>query len=393
MKKKIIFIHFNRFLNEFDWKRYELDKLSEKFEVKVNILINYVHPHLKKKNYHKYYNNRKVELINDLKLWKKKIKSLNKNSHFIFQTFPYNFAALKIFYFIKQQGFKTSIIFMNNQPVYSDFGAREKKIYSIYNKCLTFIFRFNYSKAILEKKIIEFLFVLFSNFLKINFSLIGGNVKQNYYDSKIIKINSWDYSNFLINKEQIKEKEFILYLSDGEGRYQSDYDLWKEKKPEDKNIMLKKLRSFFDIIEKKYSSKIIIAAHPRSNPNLKKDTGLGNRKNYYGKTLSLIKKANFIITSGSTAISFAILEKKPILFINCFSAQKKNKTYLRFVKFFSNLLKCKIVDIDNTKEILDKKIINPVNLQAYNYYKKNYIINKKMTPNYKILSKYINKLN
>lgn len=393
MKKRIIFIHFNRFLNEFDWKRYELDKLSKKFNVEVNILINYVHPHLRKKKYHKYYKNKKVNVVYDLKLWKKKIKRLNKNSHFIFQTFPYNFAALKIYYFIKKQGFKSSVIFMNNLPSYSDFKFKEKKFNIIYKKFLSIIFRFNHFRAILEKKIIEFLFVLFSSFLKINFSLVCGNIKKKNYNSRIIRINSWDYSNLLNNKEKIKEKNYILYLSDGEARYQSDSNLWKTKRLENKNKLLEKLRNFFDIIEKEYGCEIIIAAHPRSNPKLKIDTDLGNRKNYYGKTASLTKKANLIITTGSTAISYAVLEKKPILFIKSYQEQKKIIAHLKYLKFLANLLKCKIIDIDNTKEIINKKTINYVNLQAYNYFKKKYIIFRKMIPNYKILTKYINKLN
>ena len=49
-KNKIIFVHFNRFLDEFDWKRYELDLLSKKYFIEVHILINVVHPHLKHQN-------------------------------------------------------------------------------------------------------------------------------------------------------------------------------------------------------------------------------------------------------------------------------------------------------------------------------------------------------
>ena len=47
MKKKLVFVHFNRFLDKFDWERYELDLLSKKFEVKVHVLLNVVHPNLK----------------------------------------------------------------------------------------------------------------------------------------------------------------------------------------------------------------------------------------------------------------------------------------------------------------------------------------------------------
>ena len=102
-KNKIIFVHFNRFLDEFDWKRYELDLLSKKYFIEVHILINLVHPHLKHQNYSKSYKNKNIKIFQNLDEWKKKINNYNRNNHFIFQTFPYNFIALKIFRIIKKK--------------------------------------------------------------------------------------------------------------------------------------------------------------------------------------------------------------------------------------------------------------------------------------------------
>jgi len=45
MKKKLVFVHFNRFLDKFDWERYEFDLLLKKFEIKVHVLVNDEHPH------------------------------------------------------------------------------------------------------------------------------------------------------------------------------------------------------------------------------------------------------------------------------------------------------------------------------------------------------------
>ena len=36
-KNKIIFVHFNRFLDNFDWERYELDLLSKSYLVDIVI--------------------------------------------------------------------------------------------------------------------------------------------------------------------------------------------------------------------------------------------------------------------------------------------------------------------------------------------------------------------
>ena len=39
----------------------------------------------------------------------KKINNYKKNNHFIFQTFPYNFTALKIFRIIKKKNLKRQL--------------------------------------------------------------------------------------------------------------------------------------------------------------------------------------------------------------------------------------------------------------------------------------------
>ncbi len=385
-KKKIILIHFNRFLDKFDWQRYELDLLSKKFAVEVHVLINLVHPHLKDKRYSKYYNNKKVKVFDNLSEWKNKVKNYNKDYHFVFQTFPYNYTALKIFHYIKSKSFKTSIIFINNLPTYADYGYKMNFFKNIYNKFLSILFRPKHTLAIINKNIILNLFKLFPNKLSPDYSLVGGSIKKKEYFNKIVRINSWDFSNTLRkNKVLKKNSNYILYISDGETRYQSDSQLWNTKRVENTNLYLKKLNNFFDKIEKKFNTKIVIAAHPRSYPSVKIDSHLGGRENFYGKTYELTKKAKFVISRGSTALSYAIMIKKPILFFYSESLQKKNISGNRFETFYSNILNCNRLNIDDEFKKLD--IINPVDNNSYNFFIKNYIISDKSIPNYKIIEK------
>ena len=146
---------------------------------------------------------------------------------------------------------------------------------------------------------------------------------------------------------------------------------------------MKKLNLFFKKIEKKYNLNIIIAAHPRSNPKLKKDFGLGNRKSFYGKTFELTKNAKFVMSWGSTALSYAVLLKKPILFIFSSSQQKRNISGNKFAKFFANILNCNRIDIDHSFN-LGEETLYTVDLKLYEKYKKNFIVNKKNKQNYKI---------
>ena len=236
-KNKIIFVHFNRFLNQFDWKRYELDLLSKHYAIEVHILINLVHPHLKNKTYSKFYKNKKIKTFKNFFEWKKYINNYKKNNHFIFQTFPYNFTALKIFRVVKKKGFKTSIIYINNLPTYSDYEIKINILGNFYKKILSIIFRPKHSFATLKKIFIILLFKIFSKSFSSNFSIVGGNKKIDFPLSKTIKINSWDYSNSLRKATRVGiKKKYILYLSDGETRYQSDSQLWNTKRVEDSRL-------------------------------------------------------------------------------------------------------------------------------------------------------------
>ena len=387
MKKKIIFVHFNRFLNDFDWQRYELDMLSKKFQIEVHVLINLVHPHLRNKKYSQNYKNKKVKIFDSLNNWKNNLNNLNKNCHFIFQTFPYNFSALQIYYTIKKKGFKNSIIYINNLPSYSNYDYSRNFLIDFFKKFLSLIYRPKHSIAFLKKKVISIIFMLFPKMLSPNFSLIGGKLTKSKKFSKNININSWDYSNTLRKnrKGKIVDKSFILYVSDGETRYQSDSQLWNTKRVENTELYLRNLNNFFNQIEKKLKLKILIAAHPRSNPKLKVDRELGKRKSYYGKTFELTKKAKFIISWGSTALSYAIMLKKPILFIHSSSQQKKNVSGSKFSEFFSKILNCNRMDIDNSFKNFD--INQSISTSSYNDFTENYIISKKSIPNYKIIEK------
>ena len=87
-----------------------------------------------------------------------------------------------------------------------------------------------------------------------------------------------------------------------------------------------KTKKLIDKIEKKYNAKVVIACHPKSNYKIE-DNFFNNRTLINHKTENLIKFSKFVITHGSTAISYAILYEKPILTIlaNHYGARYKRE--------------------------------------------------------------------
>jgi len=385
MKKKLVFVHFNRFLDKFDWERYEFDLLLKKFEIKVHVLVNVVHPHLKNSKQYAKSANKNIVIFKDFNEWKNSIKKIEKNTLFVFQTFPYSFSSLRIYYYIKYLKFCTSIFFMNNLPANKSQKNKNNIFNKIWIKILVIYYRPKHSLVFYKRKFIFLLFRFFPKIFSPNFFFSSGLNLKKFKFSKLIRINSWDFSRTLRNKKINKKKNsYILYISDGESRYESDSTFYNTKRTEDKRVYLKILNNFLDKIEKKFRKEIIIASHPRGNPHLKHDKDFNQRRSYYNLTYELVKNAKFVIALNSTSLSYAILEKKQIMFICSPSQQKISE--LSFAKNYSKLIKSPLINIDTYND-LDKKLTMSVDIRAYKSFKKKYLISASLKQNSYFISK------
>ena len=64
----------------------------------------------------------------------------------------------------------------------------------------------------------------------------------------------------------------------------------------------------------------------------------------------LAKNAKFVISLTSTALNYAILNKKPIMVIYSQSEQK-NISWIKYSSFYSSLLNCSKINIDDYKNL------------------------------------------
>ena len=66
------------------------------------------------------------------------------------------------------------------------------------------------------------------------------------------------------------------------------------------------------------------------------------------------------------------------------SEQKKNISWIKYSSFYSSLLNCSKINIDDYKN-LENINLKKVDLKRYKNFKKNYIYSRYLTPNFKIL--------
>ena len=124
-----------------------------------------------------------------------------------------------------------------------------------------------------------------------------------------------DYENFLkfkslnLNTNNYNNQQYSVFIDSGDTGH-PDFEILNIKPFAKKNIYFKELNEFFDLYESLVNHKIIIASHPRTeyhNKNI-----FGGRTIVQGKTLELISNCKNVVSLMSTAITYAVLFKKPI---------------------------------------------------------------------------------
>ncbi len=171
--------------------------------------------------------------------------------------------------------------------------------------------------------------------------------------SKLIWAHSFDYDQFLnVNRKLNKntDGEYAVF-------YESPYPLFKNDifiEGIENTLTTEKfypsICSFFTYIEKKLNIKIIIAAHPQSRHLNNKV--YGDRQIVNNKTAEITKFCKFVILRNSTAITFPVLWKKPMIFYTTNEISKSNfmtNNLSAFTKYFAK----KAFNIDNNLDKLD----------------------------------------
>jgi len=133
--------------------------------------------------------------------------------------------------------------------------------------------------------------------------------------TKRLWLHTLDYDVYLELKEEVnKSNNNNCVFLDDYLPYHPDFIMMNEKPPVESRQYYSDLESFFSHVEDRLGVTVVIAAHPRSNYT-DKPHAYKNRKVIYGATAQLVRDSCFVIAHASTAINYAVLFKKPIVFI------------------------------------------------------------------------------
>jgi len=195
------------------------------------------------------------------------------------------------------------------------------------------------------------------------------------YAKKVVHFNLCDFDHYtrvnLIDERLVKEK-YAVFL-DINLPFQSDLAI--SGLPAVNAISyFKSLNRFFDLLKEKNGIKVLIAAHPKANY-------IGNefkeRKMYRMLTAKLVKDAEYVITHTSTALSYAVLNLKSVLFIYTDEMMDIYKnTVVREIKSLASYLNTSVYNVDQITDASQIKILPP-NFECYDAYKYCYLTSLK----------------
>ena len=193
---------------------------------------------------------------------------------------------------------------------------------------------------------------------------IGEERKQKGKHTFFFNGNSHDYNLFLQkNSPLVGESEaHIVYIDSPSPMFSGDLEATRAKQTLSVKRWFESLADFFNKIEFVYGKKVVIAGHPKTKHDMN-PSYFGGRRVVYNKTPELIRDSLFVVTRHSTAISFAVMFKKPLVFIYsdeliCNDDQMKNLEHI------SNILSSYMVNINHN--VYFCKHIGPMNAKKLN---------------------------
>ncbi len=198
-----------------------------------------------------------------------------------------------------------------------------------------------------------------------------GAIPKSPPTTKVIPFNLCDYDNYLIARNNVRliNERYCVFLDINLG-YHVDVKIAGLGDQIDPDNYMDSLIRFFDIIERKTGIKVVIAAHPISHY---KPTDFGHRTILKDVTPELVKDAEFVISHHSASISYAILNKKPLLFIYTADMVKiYQETVVAWIKDIAAFLKAPIYNVDTVNDHTEITIV-PVDEEAYDRYKYGYL--------------------
>ena len=306
------------------------------------------------------------------------IKKLKKDT-MIISIMPFDYDHYFLYRELSKQNIPYAFINTNVIPVKKS----SNRVNSFFNKNRITNFSRKIKKLNLEKIKKYIFYRVPSSLLMIQFPefiFAGSHISLINYKfpigkrTNIIWGHTMDYDLYLKDLQEpsdngLKNKSYIVFC-DQYLPLHPDYIRDNIKPPVTPEIYYPALCKFFYQVEKETGLEIVIAAHPRSKYEEHPDYFDG-RKVIRGKTMELVRDSEFVLMHGSTSLNFAVLYRKPVLFL-ALAKIEQSQAFADYIRIFSSELSKGFINIDSKYKIdWDKEL--KIDKKAYANYMEKYI--------------------
>lgn len=372
--KRLIFlveIHFSKVEYEF----FGIDFLqSQGFDVEVWDFTNYIQPNIpativSSYNYSNLWQLHKVFSNKDQV--QKAFARLGRSS-FIVSYLTYSSASLFVYKIMAKCKLPYALVSRNQMPLffYDDSISFLKRMLNVCGSRF-----FARLESFIMRKIPYFILrVRAADFLFLDVQRVG-IISPVGKGTKVIYHHSPDYDYYLLelakNKKNSSSDNLAIFL-DQYIPFHHDFLCIEGNYSFDVKEYYLLLRNFFNYLEIKYKIKIIIALHPRAEQQERKGW-FGNREVIKNNTVELVSNCQFVMAHFSTAISYAVLFKKPLLFLK--TTHFLNNRLDKYCQMLARYLGSSLVNISTPKEYCKVDIMSNLNVdvELYENYKSKYI--------------------
>tara|TARA_B100001057_G_scaffold302507_1_gene302718 strand:- start:394 stop:1545 length:1152 start_codon:yes stop_codon:yes gene_type:complete len=357
--KNIIFISAEKlspkirrdwYINDFLQDNYNIEFWDVSSLIKSDKLVN--------ENYEKI----SIQEITDIKVLESRIAEKNNESIIYAVLVTYTYEALNIYKLITKYNLFTIFFYWGEFPlVYTEkrMLSKVKNYFSLnisFHTLIKRIFQRQYVKLLRKIGYIK----------KYDLCFYAGDIcKQLSYSKKNISVCLCDYKQNMKAKSFISNEKYSVFI-DINLPYHPD-TFYSYTIDDDKYF--KSLNNFFNKYEKEYGIKVIIAAHPKSKYDNRTFDG---REIYYLKTAELIKSCEHVFLHHSTAISYAVLNYKPMSFL--ITDEIINSTDFFLTKGLSDYFNKDLINIDDLSTT--RVDIGKLDKELYDKYKYSYIVSR-----------------
>ena len=201
--------------------------------------------------------------------------------------------------------------------------------------------------------------------------------KKEFRNSKIIKIPSFDCDEKIaINKKKLNlfknSKDYAVYLDPGYNHPDVLYPYTKyffEEGAKEYNARYNPLNNFFKNFISCTNLDLKIAGHPRTQD---KRSPIKFGKTYFNKTIELISKCKIVLLHRTTAIHFAILFQKPVIWLFEDNFPINDKRWINISADYFNKKPINMSAVKFNKEIFYNEM--KFNKKIYSDFKKDFIV-------------------